>query len=288
MGKFIQDFTLHTHTVGFDGHNTVQEMAEKASSMGFSTIGISNHFIVHPEIKRSRFYSSALQRGYDAIYSESFDQAMERFQPHYEEIEKIQKISRIRILRGMEVDFFEDEKWFASFERAIKILKPDYIIGSSHFVYYDGYLCNVHDINNADACTGDGMLQMYWDKVRTAAESGLFTWMAHLDLPKKLGLGREDKWRDAESRAVKAIADTKTGIEINTGLYAPDIYEPYPSERILKQVAEHDIPVLISDDSHKIEQIGRHFDEAAEFAQKCGVDNFMNLQKILDFSKETI
>lgn len=288
MDNIVQNFTLHTHTVGFDGHNTVQEMVEKAHSAGFDAIGLSNHFIVHPEIKRSRFYLPAVQRGYDKIYSESFDQVMERFQPHYEEIANLQKQSEIKILRGMEVDFFEDEKWLAGFSKAIQILKPDYIIGSSHFVYYDGYLCNVHDIYNADENTRCGMLQKYWDKVRAAAESGLFTWMAHLDLPKKLGLGRGKEWCNAENQAIKAIADTHTVVEINTGLYTSDIYEPYPSERILKTVAEYNIPVLISDDAHKIEQIGRHFDEAVKFARKCGVNNFMKLQKILDFSRETV
>ena len=46
----VQDFTLHTHTIGFDGKSLIAEMAKRASELGFKTIGFSNHFILHPDI----------------------------------------------------------------------------------------------------------------------------------------------------------------------------------------------------------------------------------------------
>lgn len=284
----MQSFTLHMHTIGFDGKNSVHQMVKRAQTMGFSTVGISNHFIVHSEVKKSRFYEPSVKFGYNTIYSESFNDVISRFKVHYEEIDKLREQLGIQILRGMEVDFFDNKKWLDNFLNAINVLKPDYIIGSGHFVYYDGYLCNVHDIEKADNSVRDKMLELYWTKIRLAAESGLFTWLAHLDLPKKLGLGKEDKWFDLEKRTVKAIADSNTGIEINTGLYKPKIYEPYPSERILKLVSKYNIPVLISDDAHEVGQIGRHFSEAEIFAKKCGICKFMKIQKILDFSKKTV
>lgn len=284
----MQKFTFHMHTVGFDGKNTVHQMLGRAQYMGFSTVGISNHFIVHPEVKKSHFYEHSVKSGYGRIYSESFDEIIPLFKSHYDEIEKLRDCFQIQILRGMEVDFFDDEKWRDNFLNAIKILKPDYIIGAGHFVYYDGYLCNVHDMAKAEDSARDKMLGLYWEKIRLAAESGLFTWLAHLDLPKKVGLGKEDKWFDLEKRAVKAIADSNTGIEINTGLYKPGMYEPYPSARILKFISNYNIPILFSDDAHEVSHIGRHFDEAEIFAKECGICKFMELQKILDFSKKSV
>lgn len=284
----MQNFTLHMHTIGFDGKNTVEQMVKHAQDMGFSTVGISNHFIVHPEIKRSRFYAPLVKFGYDKIYSESFDELIPRFKVHYDEIDKLSKQFQTKILRGMEVDFFDDKKWLDGFLYAIKVLKPDYIIGSGHFVYYNGYLCNTYDMTKADNNARDEMLELYWKKIKLMAESGLFTWLAHLDLPKKSGLGKEDKWFDFEKAAVKAIADNNTGIEINTGLYDSKICEPYPSARILKSASNYDIPVLISDDAHELAQIGRHFDEAEDFAKKCGIRNFMEMQKLLDFPEKTV
>ena len=153
-------------------------------------------------------------------------------------------------------------------------MKPDYLIGSAHFVEYGGTLLNTHDLKNADEQMQNLLLEKYWTNVKNAAESGLFTWMAHLDLPKKVGLGRAECWMDFESRAVEAAAKSKTAIEINTSFYRPDCYEPYPSNRILKMVAKNNVPVLISDDAHEIKKLGRHFDEAGQLIKDLNLKSF--------------
>ena len=275
MTKLVQDFSLHTHTVGFDGANSPSDMVMCAKNMGFTSFGISNHFIVHPDIKRARFYPFAESRGYDTIYSTTFDEVIERFQPHYAEFDKVASKWKMRLFRGIEVDFFDTPEWMHGFERALKILKPDYIIGASHFVEYDGMLCNVHDMANADDENRDKMVELYWTKVARAADSGMFNWMAHLDLPKKTGCGRDARWTDAEARTVDTIARSKTPVEINTGFNSPDKFEPYPSPRILKMVAAANIPVLLSDDAHRAMHIGRNFDKAYELARSCGINRFL-------------
>ncbi len=269
-----QKYTLHTHTIGFDGKNSVNEMILKAKELGFNTLGISNHFIVHPEIKKCPMYPYSVRGGYENIYSSDFDEVLSRFIPHYEELDKLQN-SGIKLLKGIEVDFFSDWQWQQKFEKAISILKPDYIIGSCHFVKYGDMLLNSHDWAKADTDTQNILLQSYWNNVSVAARSGLFTWMAHLDLPKKVNLGREQKWQPFEEKAVTAISDAKIAMEINTGLYHPDCYEPYPSPRILQMAKDKNVPVLISDDAHAVSQIGRHFDDAQQL-----IDTF-NLQKFI-------
>lgn len=280
----MQDFTLHTHTIGFDGNNTIAEMANTARECGMHTIGISNHFIVHPNIKNAKMYEHAAARGYAAIYQDSFDTVIDNFKRHYDEIEQVKSDTGIQILRGMEVDFFNTAQWRNGFEQALQILKPDYLIGSAHFVIYDGQLCNVHDILNSDDETRDKMLGQYWENIGHAAESGLFSWLAHLDLPKKVGLGTDDKWTDTEAKIIAIIAKTGTRIELNTGFKWADTPAVYPSNRILKHVAAHSIPVIISDDAHHISQIGRNFDIAHTIASNTGV----KLQKSLDFLQKTI
>ena len=271
----IQKYTLHTHTVGFDGRDTVQAMVNRARELGFDTIGISNHFVVNPGIKETKMYYYAVRGGYSSMYSSSFDEVLSRFIPHYEELHCAQeKNPDIKILRGMEVDFFDDFRWFDGFERAIKILSPDYLIGSSHFIANNGTLLNSHDWKNADKQTQDKLLKIYWKNIAIAAGSGLFNWMAHLDLPKKVGLGREEKWAELESRAIETIAKSETAIEINTSFYRPDCYEPYPSNRILEMVAQNRVPVLLSDDAHVAKNIGRHFDEAQKLIKDFNLKTY--------------
>ena len=267
-----QKYTLHTHTIGFDGKNTAQDMINRARELGFKTIGISNHFAVHPNIKHSPMYPYSVRNVYSNNFSASFGEVLSRFVPHYIELRNLRdKNPDMKILCGMEVDFFNDTKWQCEFEHACSVLRPDYIIGSCHFLEYDGVLLNSHDWKNADSWTQDKLIRMYWTKIAQAANSGLFTWMAHLDLPKKVGLGREQKWAEYEHNAICAIAHSGTALEINTSGYKPECDEPYPSARILEMARDNNVPVLLSDDAHNIANIGRHFDRGHEIIKTMGL-----------------
>ena len=262
-------------------------MVAHAAELGMTAIGISNHFIVHPDIARAPMYKYAVRGGYSGIYSDSFDKTIEKFRAHYDELDELAARCNIRILRGMEVDCFIYPTWRRGFERAVRILRPDYIIGAAHFVEYGGILCNTHDAAHASPDDQTQMLKMYWANIRDAAASGLFTWMAHLDLYKKAGLGRAEQWRNAESAALDAIAASNTAMEINTSLYEHGD-EPYPSPRIVKMAVDRNIPIVFSDDAHSVDRIGRFWSRGDAFARECGVTNTMPLQKILDFRTKTL
>lgn len=279
-----QNFSLHTHTIGFDGRNTPADMVAAAQQVGLKHLGISNHFIVHPNITKTMFYPFAVRGGYKAIYSSSFDEAIAKFKPHYEELKRLADTSNIKIYRGMEVDFFDYPEWRAGFDRALKILKPDYIICASHFVEYNDVLQNVYDFAGCDLITRYKLLKAYWDKLGRAAETGMFNFMAHLDLPKKTGCGTEDCWAATEQAAIERIAKSKTPIEINTSFYNRSD-EPYPSARILKMAAAANVPVLLSDDAHQADFVGRHFDRAYEFARNCGIKKFLTCRAVLRKSR---
>ena len=42
----------------------------------------------------------------------------------------------------------------------------------------------------------------------------------------------------------------------------------------LKMVAKHNVPVLISDDAHQVENLARHFNEAEEIIAKMNLRRF--------------
>lgn len=283
----MQDFTLHTHTVEFDGKNTSADMVAHASETGFRAIGVSNHFIVHPDIKNTKMYEYAVRGGYNGMYSSSFAEAIDKFAAHYAELDALAKDSDIKIYRGMEADFFTYPEWHDGFMRAVEILRPDYIIGSAHFVAAGGTLCNSHDVANAAPWLRDEMVAEYWRGVTRAASSGLFTWMAHLDLMKKVGLGIDAKWIPLETAALDAIATSHSAIEINTSFYERGD-APYPSARIVKMAVARNIPIVFSDDAHEVSKIGRFWSRGDTFARDCGVENFLTLQKILDFRDKTL
>ena len=279
----MQQFSLHTHTLGFDGHQNEEQMMSKAVQIGFKALGISNHFIVHPKIKEAKMYAYALKGGYQNIYSASFAEALEKFKPHYDKIDEFRAVSPIPIYKGMEVDFFSYDGWRQGFEEVLKILKPDYIIGSAHFVDHKNKLNNVHDLKNATKEEQNLLLHRYWQNIRATAQSGLFDFMAHLDLPKKCGVGQSEQWKDEEIATIETLQKSGVAVELNTSYFKSGILgigrnEPYPGPRIMKLLAQYKIPVLISDDAHDVARLGDHFKETEIQAKKCGITKFLDLR----------
>lgn len=269
----MQNFSLHTHTIGFDGRNSEEEMLRRAEELGWKKIGFSNHFIVHSRIEEAPMYDNAKKRGYNAIYSSSFEEAIAKFEAHYKTLDELQHTTDVKILKGMEVDFFNNGEWRRGFEKAVLYLKPDYLIGSAHFVEQDGILFNSHDLKKASKIEQQKLLTRYWQNVREAAGSGLFAFLAHLDLMKKVGLGSDDSWAEEEVKTVQAIKDAGVMVEINTSAFKQSD-EPYPSKRIMQMLAKENVKVILSDDAHDVARLGADFDKAYDMAKECGIKNF--------------
>ena len=266
----MQDFNLHMHTVDFDGKNTAAEMVDAAVENGMNTVGISNHFIVHQDVKQAPFYRFAVFGGYEKIYNDKFDDVVSLFRKHYDELERVAADKKVKILRGMEVDFFPSQKWMRGFDRAVQILKPDYLIGACHLIDFKGQICNIHSMKRADAETSDEMLMAYWRKVQEMAKSGIFTFLAHIDLPRRLNLGQDDKWADTEQETTDVIAKNKIPVEINTALYKR-FGQPHPTGRIMEMCVGAGVPMFLSDDAHHITQVAEKFADAQKYAQDYGV-----------------
>lgn len=273
----MQNFSLHTHTIGFDGRNTEEEMLRRAEALGWKKMGFSNHFIVHSRIEEAPMYDNAKARGYDAIYSSSFDEVIAKFEMHYKTLDELQDTTDIKILKGMEVDFFNNDEWRKGFEEAVSYLKPDYLIGSAHFVEQDGILFNSHDLKKASKIEQQKLLTRYWQNVRGAAGSGLFTFLAHLDLMKKVGLGSEDSWSEEEFKTVQAIKKAGVMVELNTSAFKRGD-EPYPSKRIMQMLANENVKVILSDDAHDVARLGADFGRAYDIAKACGITSFYGEQ----------
>lgn len=266
----MQNFSLHTHTLGFDGQNTEAEMLAQAQNLGWKQLGFSNHFIVHPNIKESPMYKYSIIGGYQNIYSSSFDEVIAKFEKHYQTVDILQKETNIPIFKGMEVDFFADNHWLENFSKAVAHLKPDYLIGSTHFIEHNGILYNSHDLKSASKIEQNQLLHRYWQNQRAAAQSGLFTIMAHLDLMKKVGLGQEEQWQEEEQKNINIIKKQGLLVELNSSSFKR-MDEPYPSVRIMKMLAQQNIPVILSDDAHASAQLGQYYSQTEILAEKCGL-----------------
>ena len=71
---------------------------------------------------------------------------------------------------------------------------------------------------------------------------------------------------------MEALKISGIGAEISTkGLRK--IGDFYPDEWFLKKIKEQGIPMVISDDAHKVEELGFDFDKAEERLSEFGILN---------------
>lgn len=278
------DYTLHTHTVGFDGRNTVEDMVCVAQVRGFKVIGFSNHFIVHPDISKSPMYKYALRAGYANMYSNDAEYSIHRFGEHFAAVRALrEKYPNMKILCGMEMDWFQYPEWGQTMGNVVARLRPDYVIGAMHFIDrgMDGVL-NVHDIKNASPVESRRLLREYYQNLIKLAEYDWrpmgfrFNWIAHFDLPRKVGLA----WPDMEDAGLKALALNGMPIEINTALMGNKNYAQIGgrAEKI-RQIVNAGVPVLVGDDAHDIERIGTGFSVVEKLADSKNLCANFNILK---------
>ena len=108
----MQDFTYHSHNSSqgiADGHNTCDEMLSRAEEIGFSEIGVSNHFIYHPNIK--------IEHSQDF---NNFSKALDYAKNDIEQTREAASRHKIKVYAGFEVDFFPSKIWRDAFEKMLK------------------------------------------------------------------------------------------------------------------------------------------------------------------------
>ena len=274
----MQNFSLHTHTIEFDGRNSVAEMIEQAKRIGFLSIGISNHFIVHPKIKQTSMYAAAFSpkkpsaKRYHQMYSENFDEAIEKMLPIFEQIDSYK--SDFPIFKGLEVDFFQYSGWDKGFEKALKILKPDYVIGSCHFSINHDKPINMHDILRFSAEEQEQIVHQYWQNEQNAIKSGYFDFMAHIDLYKRQGIGLDKKFLPLEEKTVALLSDYNLPAEINTASLNKTSYKEDYFLQLLYLFSQFNIKTFFSDDAHHISQLSNGYEFAEKYTYQAGISNF--------------
>ncbi|MHC5005632.1 MAG: PHP domain-containing protein [Planctomycetota bacterium] len=158
--------TYHNHTSWSDGKAPLADMVAAARSFGIAELGVSDHFVLHPEGKRY-----------------AWSMPIERLDEYLAELEDARRAAPDLVRVGLEVD------WFPGYADALRDAlagrRFDYLIGSVHEV--DGTVIDgsprVWEAMSPARC--DEVHRRYWVLMRGLAESGLFDVAAHLDLPKK-------------------------------------------------------------------------------------------------------
>jgi histidinol-phosphatase (PHP family) len=199
----------------------------------------------------------------------------ENITSYLRDIELAQETTDVTLRTGLEID------WFPEVEREIEEVLDehviDYVLGSLHYV-------RGIDIGSRRQAPSFFLgkdlvdtLDIYFEEMGRAAESGLFDVIAHPDYFRKyLGLTHEMpvSFEEYGSKVLDAFDSFKrnsVGIEVNSSGFRHGIKDVYPIKGFMAVARKAGIEtVTVGSDSHSVADLGRNTIRAARRLQKDG------------------
>jgi len=112
----------------------------------------------------------------------------------------------------------------------------------------------------------DTLLSLYYDTLLEAVEQIPADVLCHMDAPLRYAgpLRLTDSHLQQVKRLLAAMKNKGMAMEINTS-GIPIRNEPFPTKALVKMALDHGIPLVAGSDSHKPEDIGRHFEQLENY-----------------------
>ena len=267
----MQLFNLHTHSYFSDGKSTPEEVVLEAINQGMKVLGFSDHSPVPFE------NSFAIKNDEVQNYISTIKSLKEKYQ------------DQIDIYCSMEMDFIPGI--VKDFKKTKEELSLDYMIGSVHLVgndinklwFIDGSKVETYDEGLFNYYNGDIKkgVKTFFHQYNEMIETEEFDIVGHFDKIKMHNRDRyfteNEKWyRDLLMETLTLIKEKSLIVEVNTrGIYKKRSEDFYPSTWILPIMCEMNIPVVISTDSHKSEELTLCFKEAEDALKTAGYKETM-------------
>ncbi len=258
----------HTHSLYCDGKSTLEEHVREAEKSELLQLGFSSHSSVP--------------------FENNFAISEERIPEYVGEIDRLQQITNITLLKSLECEFVpgiskDFEVWRTTYNL-------DYVIGGVHLVrpphgeslwFIDGSKQELYDNGLRDLFGNDikAAVTAFWEQTFEMLETQQLDIIAHFDKIKMHNRNRffkeDEKWyKVLADKAIQLIKQHNVIIEINTrGLYKKRCDHFYPSTELLMKARKADIPVIVSTDAHKAEELTMFVPEALAELQRCGYDH---------------
>jgi histidinol-phosphatase (PHP family) len=269
---------FHTHSNFDDGSVALEKYVEEAIKQNVAILGFSPHnplpFPVDWVLKRKDF--------------KKYCKTVRKLAEKYEE--------QIRILLGLEMDFLSNLNSF--YKEKLDLSTLDFHIGSVHFVnFFDKNKNKGWAIDESPEVFEQGLKEIYKGNVKKVVKDyfklirNMLKYenpdiVAHLDLIKMNNkeekyFSEEEKWyKESVLKTLKAVVKSHSILEINTGGIARGKTDSlYPSNWIIEEAYNMRIPITLSSDAHRPEQITAKFREASILLNSIGYKEVYILHK---------
>lgn len=273
----LEDYHTHNECC-HHANGTIEDYVKKGIELGLTTIGISDHFPYDfvKKIDRVPFGEYAIKLEEIEDYLTTVEMLREKYKDN------------INIRVSFEVDYFENQ------EKALNIhldkikQRLDYILGSIHILdFKDGRGSWGFDdgrfLDDYEYYGPDNVYSQYYKTEQKMVSSKEFDFdiLCHFDLPKKFGHfpEHEEEIFNEAMKTLELIKKRGLVMEINTGGLRKDIKAQYPSDKIIKEIYQLDIPVLLGSDSHDPGEVAWEFRPTILKLKEIGYNQLAHFEK---------
>ena len=222
---------FHTHTERCNhAGGSDQHYVDKAIEAGIEVLGFSDHT---PYV------------GFEGDYYSFYRMYPHQLEDYVNSINSLreQYKEKIEIHLGLEAEYYPK-----LFDGLLEFIKPygiEYLILGQHFIDDDQFGTYAGSIND------EKLLIEHTDQCIEALETGLFSYLAHPDLP------RFDRSHPAFKREMRRLceASNRLGLPVEINMLGISGGRHYPCDEFLEVVAECNSTVIIGADAHLPEQL---------------------------------
>lgn len=257
----VADYHCHCD-YSIDAEGTIDEYCRAALKRNLAEICFTTHYDANP--------SADGRVNFIVVEGERKSVTPDNLQPY---VEDVRRAAEAYFARGLSVKLGVEIGWYRGCERVTETLRNRFD--------FDYVLCGIHELENVCLCcrstyekcfsrySVEEAVAKYFEHVITAARSGLFDAIAHLDYCVRYGYkyyGEQilPAHRPHTERVFNALVESGTGIEINTSAIRHGHTEYYPGMEIISAARRAGVDVChLGSDAHKPEQVGYDFETAA-------------------------
>lgn len=183
---------------------------------------------------------------------------------------------KIKVLVGLECDYFED--CFDYNQEIIDFIKPDYVIGSIHYIPDINGNVNVWDLNKIN---NSQIIESYFHQVKSLIKSNQFDSIGHPDI--LLRVVNEKFLKKYHCELMELLIENKLAYELNTSGLRKSKYNPitnleyfgewsYPCLGNIKYGVENKIDFVIGSDAHIPEDVGLGLEDILLKSKNIGLN----------------
>ncbi|MHA2287616.1 MAG: histidinol-phosphatase HisJ [Promethearchaeota archaeon] len=268
--------SLCRHAVG-----TIEDYIKEAVALNLNVIGISDHFPYE--------YLASELPSLDQIPYEEYAMPLYDLDSYMLLLEGLREkyMNQIEVRFAFEIDYFKHQDYLLTKHLKKYIDKLDYILGSIHvlfgkagtFAFDDGRFLNKYK----EYSVNDEIYIEFYNALQDMIKSPTFELdiVTHFDLPKKFDKRAKDQdfVMDKVIETLELVKKHDLIIEINSSGLRKKAKEQYPSEEIIREMYQFDIPIVLGSDAHHPKEVAYKFKEITKLLKKIGYTQLAHYDK---------